>query len=73
VYVRVQLSSWRSKPVCHTNAVTRHFIMTGWINKKLEINSAKRQKFFSPIALRVALEHNQHSSHRIPRFFPMVR
>lgn len=45
----------------------------GWINKKLEINSAKRQKFFSPVALRVALQLNQHSSHRIPRFFPMVR
>jgi hypothetical protein len=45
----------------------------GWTNKKLEFNSAKRQKFFSPIALRVALELNQHSSHQISRFFPMVR
>jgi hypothetical protein len=45
----------------------------GWINKKLEINSARRQKFFSPTVLRVALELNQHSSHQIPRFFPMAR
>jgi hypothetical protein len=45
----------------------------GWINKKLEINSAKRQLFFSPIALRVALELNQHSSHQISMFLPMVR
>jgi hypothetical protein len=48
-------------------------MMTGWINKKLEINSTKRQKLFSPIALRVALELNQHSRHWIPRFFPVVR
>jgi hypothetical protein len=45
----------------------------GCINKKLEINSASRQKFFSPVALKVALELNQRSSHPISRFFPMVR